>query len=188
MLVSHIACSKTNDFWGDAYAEDAEISTRSQPVWVTVPFKVKYTGTFILQGPNPDRCPDAFNVVVDGIGQGTNVGHSTIHFDFYGLPAGDGTFDFLYGDPLPSDAYIVAANGDSLFVTISGRVIDGQLDYHPADVNSYWRDPFEILGGTGRFEGATGSGMSDDYNRDSYPNNSFHNWEGTITMIKGKRN
>ena len=85
------------------------------------------------------------------------------------------------------EAYFVAANGDTLFVTIAGQVITGRLDYHPEDVNSYFKDDFEILGGTVRFEGATGSGVSDDYNRDSYPDNSFHHWTGTITMVKGKR-
>ena len=43
------------------------------------------------------------------------------------------------------------------------------------------------LGGTGRFDGATGGGMSDDYNLDDYPGNSFHHWVGTITLVKGKR-
>ncbi len=68
-----------------------------------------------------------------------------------------------------------------------GQVIYGNEDDHPDGVNSYWRDPFTILGGTGRFDGATGGGMSDDYNLDVYPGNSFHHWVGTITLVKGKR-
>jgi hypothetical protein len=163
------------------------IDTRAQnqPHYVTVPFKVDYTGTYLFQGFNPDRC-NAVNVVVEGPGSGTHVGTSIIHFDFCGVPANDGTFDFLYGDPLPSDGYIVADNGDSLFVTISGRVIVGRADDHPEYVNSYWRDTFRITGGTGRFEDATGIGLSDDYNSDLDPF-SHHNWDGTITMKKGKR-
>ena len=66
------------------------------------------------------------------------------------------------------------------------EVITGRLEDHPDYVVSYWRDPFEILGGTGRFEGAFGGGMTDDYNS-SEDTNSHHHWKGTITMKKGKR-
>ena len=70
-----------------------------------------------------------------------------------------------------------------LFVSISGNVIQGRLDDQPEYITSYWQDPFEILGGTGRYEGASGSGMSNDYNS-SMDSNSHHNWSGTITMKK----
>ena len=80
---------------------------------------------------------------------------------------------------------MVAANGDILYISGEGFVIDGRLDDHPEYVISYWRDPFVILGGTGRFEGATGEGWTDDYNSSEDPN-SHHNWTGTITMVKGK--
>jgi len=46
--------------------------------------------------------------------------------------------------------------------------------------------PFVILGGTGRFEGATGGGMTDDYNSSEDPY-SHHQWVGKITLVKGKR-
>jgi hypothetical protein len=48
----------------------------------------------------------------------------------------------------------------------------------------FLKDHFVITGGTGCFEGATGEGYTDDYNRDSYPDNSFHHWTGTITLLK----
>ncbi|MBP1668794.1 MAG: hypothetical protein H6Q21_1160, partial [Bacteroidetes bacterium] len=47
----------------------------------------------------------------------------------------------------------------------------------------YWRDPFEILGGTGKFKGATGKGTTDDYNSSEDPY-SHHHWTGTITLLK----
>jgi hypothetical protein len=34
---------------------------------------------------------------------------------------------------------------------------------------------------------ASPSGWTDDYNRDSYPANSFHHWTGTINLVKGKK-
>jgi hypothetical protein len=43
-----------------------------------------------------------------------------------------------------------------------------------------------VMGGTGSFEGATGTIMSDDYNSSEDPY-SHHHWKGTITMVKGKQ-
>lgn len=143
---------------------------------VTVPFKVDYLGTYQNSG-TPG------NVVVDGVGNGTHVGNSTIHFDFWILSVAAGGDSVYYGNTY---AYIVAANGDSLFVSIEGAVVKPPLDDHPDYVVNYWRDPFKILDGTGRFEGATGGGWSDDYNS-TEDINSHHHWEGTITMKKGKR-
>jgi hypothetical protein len=64
--------------------------------------------------------------------------------------------------------------------------MEGRLSDRPSYVIEYWRDPFVILGGTGRFEGATGGGMTDDYNSALDPY-SHHHWNGTITMVKGKQ-
>jgi hypothetical protein len=50
----------------------------------------------------------------------------------------------------------------------------GRLDYHPDYVNSYWKDPMIVLGATGRFAGATGTFMTDDYNSDLDPNSHHH--------------
>jgi hypothetical protein len=42
-------------------------------------------------------------------------------------------------------------------------------------VVSYWKDPFVILGGTGKYEGATGDIITDDYNSSEDPY-SHHHW------------
>ncbi len=171
----------------DAIIDDDALSNslkkgNDKEVFVTVPFKADFLGTYIHAGPDIEeltglepRCEYA-RVIVDFEGNGTHLGKFTGNFDFCVGPFG-------YG---PSDSYMVAANGDILFVSIAGYVIEGREDDHPEYVVSYWRDPFVILGGTGRFEGATGSGMSDDYNS-SLDDNSHHSWRGTITMKKGKR-
>lgn len=143
---------------------------------VTVPFKVEYAGTY---QPPGDKC--AANVIVDGVGSGTHVGESTIHFDFCILGASNDSV--FYGN---THAYILADNGDTLFVSIEGAVVHTPLADHPEHVVNYWRDPFIITGGSGRFEGAEGGGWSDDYNSTLDPY-SHHIWEGTITMVKGKR-
>lgn len=165
----------------DSFSEmNQEVAYRN----VEIPFTVDYIGTY-LYGPfgiPTDKCD--INVFVEGEGTGTHVGHSMIHFDFCVTPyfTPDGQLD--HGDYGNSDAYIVAANGDLLFVSVEGTVYPGRLDDHPEHVVSYWRDPFVITGGTGRFEGATGGGMTNDYNS-SEDSNSHHHWEGTINLQVG---
>ena len=151
------------------------------PKTTTVPFKADFTGNYTFAGPdtlpNP-KCVDPFTAwraIVDGKGTGTPLGSFTIHFDFCGDAKSN------YGNTY---AYMVAADGDTLFVSCAGRVIDGRLEDHPAYVTSYWRDPFEFLGGTGKFMGATGGGTTDDYNSSEDPN-SHHRWTGTITLVNG---
>ena len=48
---------------------------------------------------------------------------------------------------------------------------------------SYWKDDFEILGGTGKFSDAPGKGKTNDYNSSEDPN-SHHFWTGSITYQK----
>ena len=176
------ACSESSDIWNNT-DQDLEVRNKyKEPVTVTVPFKMKAIGEY---QPYGERCPGAFNVIVDGYGDATHLGEFTVHFDFCGVPNPD--FTFSYGDPYPSDVTFIADNGDELYATISGTVIPGRTPDHPEFVTSYWQDEFFILGGTGRFEGATGQGWSDDYNSSEDPY-SHHFWEGTITMVKGKRN
>ncbi len=182
-------CTKSDIFLDNeslSTLDDAALTTlkksKDKPVYVTVPFKAEFLGDYIHAGPDLEeltglepKCEFA-RVIVDFEGNGTHLGKFTGNFDFCVGPEG-------YGQ---TDAYMVAANGDILFVSIEGQVIPGRLDDHPEYVVSYWRDPFVILGGTGRFEGASGGGTSDDFNS-SQDSNSHHSWNGTIKMKKGKR-
>jgi len=132
----------------------------------------KYAGPDTL--PNP-RCTDtltAWRAIVDCNGEGTPVGKFTVHFDFCGDTAGH------YGNAI---AVLVAENGDSLFMDVSGQVIEGRLEEHPDYVISWWRDEFTITGGTGVYEGATGVLASDDYNSSEDPY-SHHRWTGKLSM------
>lgn len=173
------ACTDlSEDLSGDLKSGHLGSSKDGDVKMVTVPFKAHFLGTYMPLG---DKC--ATNVIVDGVGEGTHVGESTVHFDFCILGASAGGDSIFYGNTF---AYIVADNGDSLFISVEGAVVSPPLEDHPDYVVNYWRDPFVILGGTGRFEGATGGGMSDDYNSTEDPY-SHHHWEGTITMVKGKR-
>ncbi|NQU32474.1 MAG: hypothetical protein HQ521_04505 [Bacteroidetes bacterium] len=147
---------------------------------VTEPLKVDFLGEYknVIQGID-SKCEEPYNcrVIVDFKGTGTPLMNFSGTFEFCGCGSD--------GEYAPTESYMVATNGDTLIVSCSGKVVEGRLDDHPEHVTSYWRDPFVILGGTGQFEGATGNGMTDDYNS-SEDANSHHHWEGTITMKKGE--
>ena len=149
---------------------------------VTVPFEVTATCNYTYVGsdtlPVP-KCTEPLNTwraIVDGEGTGTPVGDFAVHFDFCGDSAGN------YGNCY---AYMALSDGDTLFISAAGRVIDGRLDDHPSFVTSYWKDPVTILGGTGKYKEATGEIISDDYNSSEDPY-SHHHWKGSITMISQK--
>ena len=159
------------------------ISCGSKTRMVTVPFQADALGNYIYIGPdtlpNP-KCVaplDIWRAIVDGKGSGTPLGDFTMHFDFCGDSLSN------YGNAY---AYLVAGDKDTLFINCTGRVFDGRLDDHPSYVVSYWKDTIVILGGTGKYAGATGTIMTDDYNSSEDPN-SHHHWTGTITMAKSKK-
>ena len=146
----------------------------------TVPFDAEFTGTYtavyedsVICGPSP-----SMRIIVDCSGKGTALGNFTTHFEFCADDQG-------YYPGKQMVAHMIADNGDTLFVSCAGQVLEGRQDDHPEHVVSYWRDPFKILGGTGKFKGATGEGMTDDYNS-SEDQNSHHRWKGTITLVKEK--
>jgi hypothetical protein len=177
------SCSKYEE-------DDMNVSLKkgnAEPKAVTVPFKADFVGTYSYAGPeascgewNPAGGIMWGMVINEGGGTGTHLGRFTHYFEF--------CCEFISGI-YPAHhmvAYFTAANGDVLYVSCAGQVIEGKAPDHPDYVVSYFRDPFVILGGTGRFEGATGSGWTDDYNSSEDPY-SHHHWRGTITLVKGKR-
>jgi hypothetical protein len=173
------SCQKPDEFNDEL---SVVVLKSGKTVTVTVPFKADFTGEYkyVLFGEDVGDCDEMFTcrVGVDFTGNATQMGKITGSFDFCACgPNGD------YG---PTVSQMVAANGDLLYVSCQGFVIEGRLEDHPEYVTSYWRDPFVILGGTGKFEGATGSGMTDDYNSSLDPY-SHHHWTGTITLVKGKK-
>ena len=179
-----IGCSES-DLLTDNELDNINTSgSNEEPNTVTVPFKADFLGEYAYVGPDKDeKCGSELplRVKVSFVGSSTQLGKFTGAFDFCAAPVKAGRY---YDDV---ECYMVAANGDILFLTIKdGQVIGGRLDNHPDHVTSYWRDRFVILGGTGRFEGASGGGLTDDYNS-KLDKNSHHHWRGTITLVKGKR-
>lgn len=145
----------------------------------TKSFDADFTGTYTAFYPDSLVCgPGSMRVIVDFKGKNELLGEFTGHFDF--CSDGQGHYPGAR-----MEAYMLAENKDTLYISCAGQVMEGRQDDHPEYVVSYWRDPFEILGGTGKFEGATGSGMTDDYNSNQ-DQNSHHSWKGSITLIKQK--
>jgi len=143
----------------------------------TMPFEADFTGTYVSVAPDSLECgPACMRVIVDALGENEIMGKFTTHFDF--CVDKDGNYP---GNRMV--AYMIAENGDSLYVSCAGQVIEGRQDDHPEFVVSYFRDPFEILGGSGKFNNASGSGMTDDYNS-SEDANSHHRWMGSITLAE----
>jgi hypothetical protein len=142
-----------------------------------------------VSNPEPEIVNEPFEAVFTGnYKDGCEIGGTRyLRIEFIGtciqFSNFTGYLDFPEG-PGDAQGQIVTTNGEVLYVSCQHNVKVGREPNHPDHVISYWRGPFAILGGTGRFEGATGNGMTDDYNS-CEDENSHHHWRGMITLIKG---
>ncbi|MBT8287180.1 MAG: hypothetical protein HKN00_05900 [Flavobacteriaceae bacterium] len=166
-------CEKTEPI---EFEQSTSLETKA-PTGRPIGFNVVMTGNYDYVGPS-DICgdfPPYARVINSGEGTGSHLGHFTHYFDFC-FDTTDGSYpeDYIEG-------YFEDENGDRLFVEVAGFVIPGRLPGMPNFAVSYFKDPWVIIGGTGRFEGATGYGMTNDYNsaKDPY---SHHNWKGRIIL------
>jgi hypothetical protein len=179
-----IACENYEDDLSSSELKKSELGSNKEDGMkkVTVPFKADFLGDYVLIDPGNVECAEDGFVVKVGVdfeGTATHLGKFTGSFEFCAGGPDDPDIegpDRQYG---PTISHMEAANGDILYVSCWGS----RAEDHPEHVVSYWRDPFIIIGGTGRFEGATGSGYTDDFNS-TLDNNSHHHWKGTITLIK----
>lgn len=182
-------CTNSDDIIDDSSLDATLKKGNDQPTFVTVPFKANFIGTYTDLIFSDPTCDESYfcRVFVDYTGTATHLGKINGSFEFCACGPDDPATeeaDYKYEG---GETTFTAANGDKLFLLSEGsRVVVGSLPEHPEYVIEYWRDNFIITGGTGRFEGATGSGTSDDYNSSLDPN-SHHSWKGTLTMKKGKR-
>ena len=131
----------------------------------TVPFKAHYEAHIV--GVGPGLGCDA-RLFLEGAGTATHLGLFTITLGFCGR--GDGTLDNGTGT-------FVAANGDLLNITFHG-VSDGG---HPV---LHFTSYVTFTGGTGRFEGATGTATVNGI-FDATTGAGPADWDGTITFVNG---
>ena len=116
-----------------------------------IPFESDYQGTFTLAfGAGPDGT-DALSFsgsgIASGLGKSSVDGHTTTRPD---------EDDPLCSEIVTDQVILTAANGDELRLVNSG---EDCLDFSvPGQVFIRGSGTFQVVGGTGRFAGATGSG------------------------------
>ena len=122
-----------------------------------VPFMAEGTATLT---PNMDG-----TLQVSGAGEATHLGRYSV----------SGTQIFQPGVPptFVGEVTMTAANGDELYIIVTGTLTS--VFPNPAGEGQY-----EIVGGTGRFQGAFGSGSFD-------ANTERARYEGSITFAAGSR-
>ena len=180
------ACEKQDEimFSNDASLK-AKVESSSDKVdgQLELPFKANFYTKRDYSNDGAGYCTEdpylAFNYQV-GEGEATHLGHFTTIMQFCG--AG---FDYKNGE-----GSFVAANGDELYFVVPsfgaiGHVILFEDPYYEA----YFQDPFTFTGGTGRFEGASGGGMTDskvnlfdDEGNFIAEHQTDHIWTGTLIL------
>ena len=111
------------------------------------PFVGHYRTAFGEPGPPIEGCdgnPETGTAVIEAIGVATHLGKSTILMD--------SDVDFMTGAQC-GIAVFTAANGDEL-----DWVFAGSFTPPDAEGNFTFSGDWEVSGGTGRFDGATGGG------------------------------
>lgn len=184
-VVSLIAgCNKTDEF-----TDDETVDLKKAQVEITVPFEVNLLGEIINIDFEAPECIDegyAVRAIVETTGNATHMGKVTLTFNFCSGGAPNPDLENSKYTYAGSNADLIAANGDILFLSFDdGVVMDGRKDEHPDDVYEYWETPICVVGGTGRFEGAKGELSSDDYV--TTDDVTHHRFYGEITLIKGKK-
>ncbi|MBN2665559.1 MAG: hypothetical protein JXR67_03550 [Bacteroidales bacterium] len=179
-----MACSKSDNFWGDEPLGNTIKEKQIQPVTVTVPFKCNLT-VWDHSDYTDMSCGEYPNFLLTMKGEGTisHLGSMTTVMTFCcNVETG------VYG---PTNVTFVAANGDELYADIPVGYILPNDGYNSDFYQSYFNDPIYIIGGTGRFEGASGEGMTNAFVHDPDPENTDDVWHtdffstGTLTLVKG---
>lgn len=142
------------------------------PKTETINFKAEfYTQLVSFEEDAGCSAPKNFLNTQQGGGTATLVGNFTTQLTFCVNPA-----NFEYDNVQGS---FVAENGNEIFVVGSGQVVPTEKEGYDLE----FMDPFEINGGTGQFEGATGSGTTESY-VNMTTGITDHVWTGKITIKK----
>jgi hypothetical protein len=150
------------------------------PGSVTVPFSARFFT--VLAGVMPDEScgsePGVFLNIQEGTGEGTHLGRFSVRITFCMDVTNFPTVPYWNGV-----GTFTGANGDQLFITIEGTVLPSD---HP-DFDLEFSDPFDFVGGTGRFSGASGGGITNSFvDLQVSPSRTQHEWTGTLTRPRGK--
>ncbi|NGP77830.1 hypothetical protein G3570_14375 [Balneolaceae bacterium YR4-1] len=156
------------------------------------PFRADFfTGGGIQPGPeSEEKCgdPPLFYNVQEGYGEATHLGRFHIRITFCvdatellddGMLTEDESIPY-YSNEF-TEGYLIAANGDILYVDIpEGKILPTNEPGYVFEFN----DPFEFTGGTGRFENVTGTGTTHSLVMMQPSEKTDHVWEGTLVFSR----
>lgn len=138
-----LGCNKENDV--TTIEKDVIIQEKSQPVTKHLEFK-KCWGTYQITYAEENDCyPDFAKAVIEGQGNATHLGHFTVRNEY--------CVDFEGTIVTPIYGWITHANGKDVIHTM---VEDPANDIYPGPDGLQYLE-YIIIGGEGRFEGATGN-------------------------------
>jgi len=177
-----ISCSKSDEGLPiDDPQESILKSAKNEPVMVSVPFKADFSvwDHSDYSDPSCGGYP-VFLLTMVGDGNITHLGKMTTRMTF----CCDVTTGYYYN----TIGSFVAANGDELlFETPEGQIVPND-ESNSAYYQTKFNDLVIFTGGTGRFEGASGSAYTNAYvhaGADEWRTDFFST--GTLILLKGKR-
>jgi len=175
-----LACTKSDHF----LEEPNDENLKSGIVLVTVPFIVEGADAeYTILEIDEEYCglERPFHIAAEASGTAPHLGKYTSYFDF--CAGDDGSWGYE-GEPIGT---FVAANGDELIVSAWGQSGPPNED-DPPHIIERFEALFTILGGTGRFDGATGGGIYSGYNFiEKGEFSTYALWDGEMILVKGKR-
>lgn len=152
---------------------------------VVMPFMADFYSEEVSLVPDP-ACGAVPNFLVtqEGPGEATHLGRFTFYATFC-VDATDLLDDGVLseGESIPysgGSGVLTAANGDELWLEIAGTIL-------PVDDPVFefiFEDPFQFVGGTGRFENAAGDGVTKSL-VDSDISRTQHEWSGELRLPRG---
>ena len=194
-LIMLIACTEQSDeiFSGDLKSGNLGADKSHETEMVTVPFKATFTVWRALP-PGTGECAEGSSretMMMKGKGEMAHLGQlAEIFMTFCTAPTPEVIFPINYW--FVETGKFVAANGDELYFTGEGQIMPYSGD-NP-EYQLQFNDELVFIGGTGRFEGASGSAKTNAYvhagstendGDDPFYTDFFIN-EGTIDLMKGK--
>ena len=185
------ACEKQDDeiiSANDVFLKNGELGADKTDETVTVPFKATFTVWRALP-PGTGECEEGSSretMMMKGDGEMAHLGQLKEIFMTF-CTYSDASYSFV------EPGKFVAANGDELYFIIDkGQIMlyEGGTD---PEYLLYFNDDLTFIGGTGRFESASGiaktnayvhAGTTDNDGDDPFYADFFMN-EGTLTLVKG---
>jgi hypothetical protein len=179
------SCSKSDSILNDL--SDTGLKS-AQPKTVTVPFKadVQTNNTFVVIGMATDPIEPILDFTFTGTGIASHMGEIMFSAEFLVKPV---LSDVFYQKTPTGKEVLTAANGDELWVSMGSRI--GNVvpvdENDPAGYYEKLNTEVDVTGGTGRFEGASGTLRVKGYLVAPLARASWLIYEGDLVLVRGNR-